>query len=159
MVLGYHVIIGAYGFWLPNDPRGSWSDFVRSWELFRAAGPATKVDTRHSVASRVHDVQSRLRAKESLRYPPAIFDGYQALSVAHGFGRMIAKPQYQVHACSILPQHVHMVIGRHHYKAETIVRLLKAAATTELINDAPWPRANHSPPSPWARKGWKVFLN
>jgi hypothetical protein len=28
MILGYHVIFGAYGFWLPNDPRGSWSDFV-----------------------------------------------------------------------------------------------------------------------------------
>ena len=22
-VLAYHVIFGAYGFWLPNDPRGS----------------------------------------------------------------------------------------------------------------------------------------
>ncbi len=65
----------------------------------------------------------------------------------------------QVYACSILPNHVHMVIGRHHYKAETIVRLLKAEATTELINDARWPRANRSPPSPWARKCWKVFLN
>src|SRR6266851_7962690 len=72
---------------------------------------------------------------------------------------MVAKAQYQVYACSILPNHVHMVIGRHHYKAETIVRLLKAEATTELINDARWPRANRSPPSPWARKCWKVFLN
>ena len=26
MVHGYHVILAAYGFWLPNDPRGSWSD-------------------------------------------------------------------------------------------------------------------------------------
>jgi hypothetical protein len=29
-VLAYHVVLGAYGFWLPNDPRGSWSDFVGS---------------------------------------------------------------------------------------------------------------------------------
>lgn len=27
-MLGAHVIFGAYGFWLPNDPRGSWSEFV-----------------------------------------------------------------------------------------------------------------------------------
>lgn len=33
MVLGFHVIFSAYGFWLPNDPRGSWSDWVRKWEL------------------------------------------------------------------------------------------------------------------------------
>ena len=36
MVRAYHAVFTAYGFWLPNDPRGSWSDFVRSWELFRA---------------------------------------------------------------------------------------------------------------------------
>jgi len=41
MVRAYHVIFCAYGFWLPNDPRGSWSDFVRSWELLRF-GKATK---------------------------------------------------------------------------------------------------------------------
>ena len=34
-VLVAHVIITAYGFWLPNDPRGSWSDFVGAWELLR----------------------------------------------------------------------------------------------------------------------------
>ena len=41
MVHGYHVIVCAYGFWLPNDPRGSWSDFVGKWELVRF-GKATK---------------------------------------------------------------------------------------------------------------------
>lgn len=35
MVHAYHVILPMYGFWLPNDPRGSWSDFVASWELAR----------------------------------------------------------------------------------------------------------------------------
>ena len=39
MVYAYHVIISAYGFWLPNDPRGSWSDMVRKYELLRY-GPA-----------------------------------------------------------------------------------------------------------------------
>ena len=34
VVLGYHIIFTAYGFWLPNDPRGSWSEFVAAWELF-----------------------------------------------------------------------------------------------------------------------------
>ncbi len=35
MIHAYHAIFGAYGFWLPNDPRGSWSDFVGAWELLR----------------------------------------------------------------------------------------------------------------------------
>jgi hypothetical protein len=32
MLHGFHVIFSADGFWLPNDPRGSWSEFVRRWE-------------------------------------------------------------------------------------------------------------------------------
>ena len=49
MIIGYHSIFGMYGFWLPNDPRGSGSDYVASWELFRH-GAATKVASRRSVA-------------------------------------------------------------------------------------------------------------
>ena len=41
-VLAYHAIFTAYGFWLPNDPRGSWSSYVRSWELFLAGGNELK---------------------------------------------------------------------------------------------------------------------
>jgi hypothetical protein len=37
MVIASHVIVGMYGFWLPNDERGSWSDFIGSWELLRFA--------------------------------------------------------------------------------------------------------------------------
>ncbi len=33
MIHAYHVIMGAYGFWLPNDPRGSWSAFVGAGNL------------------------------------------------------------------------------------------------------------------------------
>src|SRR5207302_1367380 len=131
-VLAYHVIFGAYGFWLPNDPRGSWSDFVAAWELWRAGGPATKTDTRRSGAGKRHDAAARRRVKEALKYPAVVFDGHQALSVAHGFARMAAKSNYRVHACCILPEHVHLVLGRHHYKVEQMVRLLKAEASTEL---------------------------
>jgi REP element-mobilizing transposase RayT len=163
-VLAYHVIFGAYGFWLPNDPRGSWSDFVRAWELFRAGGAATKIETRRSVAADAHDRPARLQAKEALRYPAVVFDGYQALSIAHGFARMAAKSRYQVFACSILPEHVHLVLGRHRYEVEKMVRLLKSEATTELLHDDRHPLVRFrgpdgSLPSPWARRCWKVFLD
>jgi REP element-mobilizing transposase RayT len=69
-----------------------------------------------------------------------------------------------VYAFSILPEHVHLVLGRYRYSVETMVRLLKAEATTELIRDGRHPLArcrapNGSLPSPWARKRWKVFLD
>src|SRR6266542_1178861 len=156
-VLAYHVIFGAYGFWLPNDPRGSWSDFVAAWELFRAGGPATKTTTRRSVAGAPHDAAARRRVKEALKYPAVVFNGYQALSVAHGFAGMVEKSAYRIHACSILPEHVHLVLGRHPYRVEQMVRLLKAEASSELAADgrhplAPWPQEDGSLPTPWARK-------
>ena len=70
-----------------------------------------------------------------------VFNGHQTLSIANGFRIMAAKSNYCVYACSILPEHVHMVLGRHRYKVETMVRLLKAEATTELIKDGRHPLA------------------
>jgi hypothetical protein len=49
MVLAYHCTFTAYGFWLSNDSRGSWSDFVRSFDLY-LTGAATKTVETHSRA-------------------------------------------------------------------------------------------------------------
>src|SRR5579859_4776723 len=89
-VLVAHVIVTAYGFWLPNDPRGSWSDFVGSWELLRY-GPATKTVERRSVAHREHDRGIRVAAKTALRRPAVAFSGLQARAVGRGFGRCVAR--------------------------------------------------------------------
>src|SRR5437016_61548 len=112
MVHAYHVIFSAYGFWLPNDPRGSWSDFVGSWELARF-GRATKTDSRRSVAARPHDRALREEAKQALQYPAVEFSGKQAQLIGQGFRKSIHKGGVPVWACAILPKHVHMVIGRH----------------------------------------------
>ena len=77
MVLGYHIILSAYGFWLPNDPRGSWSDTIRVYELLRF-GPASKVQTTRSVANTPHDCALRIAAKQALRHKPVRFSGLQA---------------------------------------------------------------------------------
>jgi hypothetical protein len=41
-VIGFHVIGCTYGFWLPNDERGSGSGFVRSDALTKF-GPAKTI--------------------------------------------------------------------------------------------------------------------
>jgi len=163
MVLASHVIFTAYGFWLPNDPRGSYSDFVRSWEL-RKFGPATKVDTRRSVAGRPHNADLRRKAKEALKFPAVSFTGIQARAIGQGFGRFVERSAVTIWACSILPDHVHAVIARHSYKVEQIVNLLKGDATRELKEQdlhplAAWSDAAGRVPGCWARKEWKVFLD
>ena len=84
MVYGYHFIFSAYGFWLPNDPRGSWSDTIRVFDLLQF-GPATKVTTTRNLAHEAHDRERRLVAKNALRYPPVRFTGIQARAIARGF--------------------------------------------------------------------------
>lgn len=163
-VNAYHIIITDYGFWLPNDPRGSWSDFVRSWELFLAAGPATKITTRRSVAAKPHDSALRIRAKTALVRPPVVFTGLQAQAVGAGFGDFVRRSNVSILACCIMPCHTHLVIHRPPYTAEQATNLLKGAGTSELTNRGLHPFAG-SPyrsgklPTPWARKQWIVYLN
>jgi REP element-mobilizing transposase RayT len=163
MVLASHLIFTAYGFWLPNDPRGSWSDFVRSWELWWY-GDATKVTERQSLARREHDRTLRRVQKSALRYDPVRFTGAQALSIARGFARAVAESGYLVFACSILPEHVHLVVKRHANLGERVIGHLKARATQQLIADELHPfldlrKPDGTLPPVWARRGWKVFLN
>jgi REP element-mobilizing transposase RayT len=160
MILASHVIISAYGFWLPNDPRGSWSDFVRSWELYDGFGPATKVDHSRSVARAPHDIAKRLAAKKTLQYPAVKFTGIQARAIAQAFAFQCQKSGIIIHACSILPRHVHLVIARHRYHVEQAVNLLKGRATRFLSDQKLHPFQNMNPmPSPWGVGLWKVFLD
>ena len=161
MIHGYHVIFGAYGFWLPNDPRGSWSDFVGKWELVRF-GRATKSIARRELTP--EEEQERQEAKQTLKYPPVQFTGKQARGIGQAFGKLCRKSNYTFWACSILPEHVHLVIARHSYEVESIVNLLKGAATRELVDEELHPLAAHAqpgkrPPKMWARRLWKVYLD
>jgi REP element-mobilizing transposase RayT len=88
----------------------------------------------------------------------------QALSIANGFKEQAMKSDYAIWACSILPEHTHLVIARHRYEAEQIANLLKGAATRQLITDGIHPlqqyaKVNKRTPGMWARHQWKSFLD
>jgi len=163
MVIGYHITIGAYGFWLPNDPRGSWSTEVWA-EHLRPFGPASKVDTRLSLARQEHDHALRLAAKRALKYPAVEFSGVQARAVGRGFAEAVDQLELTVYACSILPDHAHLVTARHPRDVEYVAGFLKRAATRRLNAEglhplAPYRRADGRVPGPWGGKGWKAYLN
>ncbi len=164
MVIAYHLVITTYGFWLPNDPRGSWSEFVRAWELFRAGGPATKTAERRSLASDAHDRLRRLQMKAHMVRDEVRLSGVQARAVARGFCDYSDRNAMSVYACSIMPDHAHLVVGRHTCSIEQVANLLKGAATAELSReglhpfaDAPYRNGKH--PTPWGRGQWAVFLD
>lgn len=161
-VLAYHVIFGCYGFWLPNDPRGSGSRDVRSKPL-QKFGPPTYVESECSLANRPHDRDRRLSAKKVLRYPPVKFNGLQALCVSQGFSQQIVASGYTIWACAIMPDHAHLVIRQHAYDIEQVVRLLKQAGSRRLLEEDRHPFANQRLasgrlPSVWQQDFRKVFL-
>ncbi|MBM4092306.1 MAG: hypothetical protein FJ276_23195 [Planctomycetes bacterium] len=162
MIHGYHVIMGLYGFWLPNDPRGSWSEFVGAWELLRF-GTTTRTLERTTLLT-PEEEELRRTAKLSLKYPAVELTGVQALSVGRGFGRFCERSRLTIWACSILPEHVHLVIARHRYKVEQAANLLKGEATRQMIRDEVHPMAAYARdgkrmPRAWARGQWSVFLD
>jgi len=150
------LIFGAYGFWLPNDPRGSWSDYVRKKELLEF-GNATHVETKDSVACLSHDTALRYNAKQVLQFPPVVFDGIQARAVGCGFARAVRESHYLVLACAILPAHVHLVVGVHTNPPKRIIGHFKGRATQYLNQEGIHPMGNQV--SPWSQKGWAVFLD
>jgi REP element-mobilizing transposase RayT len=164
MILAYHVILSAYGFWLPNDPRGSWSVFCAAWDLFRYSGKATKVETRRSVARAPHDRAKRLEMKTRLKYPPVRWNGLQARAIARGFARAVGESGYCILACAILEDHVHLIVIRCDRSIGQIVAHLKGRATQQLRAEGIHPferfvRAEGSVPTMWAGKYWKVFID
>jgi hypothetical protein len=142
MVIGYHIILSAYGFWLPNDPRGSGSTKVWAGHL-RRFGPSTKTDERHSVAGKEHDRAKRLEAKQNLFYPPVIFSKEQIAVIGESIGDVVSELLLTIHACAIMPDHLHLVTGRHQAKAEYIGGYIKRAATRRLTNERLHPLENH----------------
>lgn len=164
LVIAYHSIFTVRGFWLPNDQRGSSSDYIRCLELFKF-GPPTKTEERRSLAREKFDPDLRHRARQSLKYGAVHFNGIQARAVAQGFANACHKSGYRVLACAILPDHVHMVIARTSMRLiERIVGHLKARATQELIREGIHPfREKHDPkgrvPSCWVQHGWNVYLD
>jgi REP element-mobilizing transposase RayT len=162
-MLAAHVIFGAYGFWLPNDPRGSWSTFVGAWELFRY-GTATKTTTRRSVAAAQHNRATRLAAKRALVRPAVQLTGEQALAVSRGRAQYADRARVKILACAILPDHVHLVLGSHRIAIPQLVIQLKGEATSQLIADRMHPfqqlaAPGARPPKCFARGQWKVYLD
>jgi REP element-mobilizing transposase RayT len=163
MIVGYHVIFSTYGFWLPNDPRGSWSTFVGSWDLFRY-GPATKTTESRSLAHDPHNRSLRLQAKSALKHQAVRFNDEQIRSVAAGIAAYSAHSGLAVFACAVMHDHVHLVTGRPAMKIEQAVIQLKGSATERLVEDGVHPFQNERDdkgrrPKCFARGEWKVFLD
>ena len=102
--------------------------------------------------------------RSALVREPVIFSGIQAKAIAIGFADYISRSGLQIYACAVMPDHAHLVVERFRLSIEKTCEQLKGAATAQLNRDHLHPFADESYdngrlPTPWARKGWWVYLN
>ena len=149
---------------MPRDPRGNWSEVIRKWDHMRTGAKQEPIDSRSLQELTPEEVLARDVARSALAYPAVELTGRQAAAVARGFAALAASANYTLWACSILPAHSHLIVARHTYHIEQIARLLKGAATRQLIQERCHPLADfaepgHRPPSMWSESEWKVYLD
>lgn len=131
LVIGYHLIWTGYGWWLPNDPRGSGSDTVCT-DILAELG-----DVHHGrkpVQPPGREVREfYARAAPLLQHPLLKFDAPARDLIAAGFAAAVAAERYTCYACVVMPDHVHLVVRKHRHTAEEMAANLMAASRAELI--------------------------
>src|SRR5688500_12641293 len=111
MVAGYHLIWTAYGFWLPNDIRGSTSQQLRVAKM-SPLGDIHLGRKQQQPSSR--ELQAFLKqAQEILTHPVLTLDEESILLVGNAIGEVIPERKYTCYACAVMPDHVHLLIRRH----------------------------------------------
>jgi REP element-mobilizing transposase RayT len=163
MVIATHAVFAAYGFWPPNDPRGSWSDHVWA-EHLKPFGDPIKVSTRRSVAHLPHDRELAREIRDNLKYPRVRFNDAQRAAIAEGIAEVVELLHVKLYALAILHDHVHFVSQRHTESVETIIGYMKRAASRLLRERGLHPMSRYvktddSLPTPWVRGGWKRFID
>lgn len=154
LVIAYHLVWTAYGWWLPNDPRGSGSTSIRS-DVLRELGELHF--GRKSVQPSGKTVKAFYeKAAAMLKHPLLTFDERCFGVIADAFAQVIEAEKYTCYACAIMPDHVHILIRKHKHSAEEMAERLMTASRQRLIETG-----QRAPTHPtWiASCGWKVFLD
>jgi REP element-mobilizing transposase RayT len=152
MVIAYHLIWTAYGFWLPNDLRGSTSRAIRN-DVLKELGEIHF--GRKRLQPRSVEVRAFMeRASLLLKHPLLEFGATEVNAIAESFARVIARERYTCYACAIMPDHVHVLIRKHRDRAEEMIAKLQCDGHIRL-REAGFRDLQHPV---WGGKGWKVFL-
>lgn len=147
MILAYHAIWTTYGTWLPNDPRGSYSEKIYNAELANLG--RIQYGRQDPQPDRNELRRFWTAAIPNLKHPPFFLNNQTRGHVASAFRDVVRRFALHVYACAIMNDHIHIIIARESHRIEYLVGQLKAAGTRAL---------NHQK-TPWARDCWKVFLN
>lgn len=151
MVIAHHLIWTAYGWWLPNDPRGSMSRFTAS-DLLASLGELHYGRKALQPAGWVIRDFYR-KAPEKLTHPLLEVHPPDFPVVAEGLAETIRLRGYTCWGCAVMPDHVHILIRKHRDSAEEMIARLQAGSMGAMQRERRR-RADHPM---WGGPGWKVF--
>ena len=130
LVIGHHLIWAAYGWWLPNDLRGSMSRFVYS-DVLRELGELHYGRKRIQPASR--DIRAFYEdAGSKLKHALMQFTQPEVDAIAAAFRGVINECRYTCYACVIMFDHVHVLIRKHRDFAEEMIFNFQEASRLRL---------------------------
>ena len=154
MIAGHHLVWTVYGYWLPNDLRGSMSHEIRSAEI-------AKLGELHYGRRRTQPTGKEMDAfreevAEVLKFPLLNFTEKEVAVVAQSFAEVIRKANYTCYACAIMPDHVHLLIRKHRDQPDQMIELFQNESRSAVLAKAQPNRATEHPV--WGGSGWKVYL-
>src|SRR5688572_12753605 len=153
LVIAHHLIWTAYGWWLPNDPRGSMSRSIAS-DILKELGELHYGRKKIQPASR--DIRWFYeQAGAKLKYPLLEFTPPDVAAIAQAFREVIRDCRYTCHACVIMFDHVHLLIRKHRDTAEQMIFNFQESSRLRLRTLGL--RTEDHPI--WGGPGWKVFLD
>src|SRR5882724_1942840 len=131
IVIAYHIMWTLYGWWLPNDPRGSTSRTIRN-DLITELGDV------HFGRKRIQPAGKDIRtfydqAAAVLKHPLLSFAPDEFSIVADAVGDAIGSCKYTCYACAIMPDHVHLLIRKHRDLAEQMIEKIQALSRKRLV--------------------------
>jgi REP-associated tyrosine transposase len=153
IVIAYHLIWTAYGWWLPNDIRGSGSTAIRN-DVLKQLGELHFGRKRSQPAGwQVRDFYQQ--AAELLKYPLLTFQADQVNAIASAFQGVIQQMKYTCYACAIMPDHIHLLIRKHKHLAEEMMANFQAAGRATIAGTGQWEQKHPV----FTLGGWKVYLD
>src|SRR5881398_70379 len=99
MVIAYHLVWTAYGWWLRNDPRGSSSTEIRVERI-------AELGELHHGRKVVLPLPAELRefyarASAVLRHPLLTFDEDARACIGEAVGKVVQERKYTCYSCAI----------------------------------------------------------
>ena len=156
-IIAHHLVLTAYGHWLPNDLRGSGSQDFYDDKLAPLGPIHHGRRPAHGQPSRDELRSFSRKAEPLLNFPIIWFDDAKRQVVGEAFADVIRQRRYTVYACAILSNHAHLVIRRHRDDALTMWNALAEGSRLRLCTQQDCDTGPRHPI--WSQRPYKVFLH